>query len=50
LHVENIKDTSFPRDQIEESLRRQFRRAYTRDRERQRPSPASGRLHFIARK
>jgi len=50
LHAENIKETSFPRDRIEQSLRRRFRRVSTRDRQRQRPSPASDRLYFIARK
>lgn len=50
LHAENIDETSFPRERIEETLRRRFRRVSIRDRQRQRPSSASGRLYFVAKK
>ena len=50
LHMEDIDETSFPRERIAESLRRRFRRVTTCDRQRQRPSSASERLYFIAKK
>lgn len=48
LHAESIEEASFPRERIEGSLRRRFRRVTTRDRQRRRPSPASERLYFVA--
>jgi SAM-dependent methyltransferase len=50
LHEADIDETSFPCDQIAESLRKRFRRVGSRDPERQRRSAASGRLYFIAKK
>lgn len=50
LHAEDIQETSFPRRQIEDSLRERFRRVTTHDPRRKRPSPASGRLYFTATK
>ena len=50
LHATEIEETSFPRGRIEESLRKRFRRLSTYDRQRTRPSPASGRLYFVAKK
>jgi SAM-dependent methyltransferase len=48
LHAEDIREVSFPRSRIEESLRRRFRRVAVRDQQRARPSAASERLHFVA--
>lgn len=50
LHAENIQETSFPRRQIEDSLRERFRRVAAHDPRRKRPSPASSRLYFTASK
>lgn len=50
LHSEDIREVSFPRGQIEQSLRERFRHVGVHDRLRQRPSPASERLHFVAKK
>lgn len=50
LHAEEIPETSFPRSRIEQSLRAHFRRVSAHDRQRQRPSAASDRLHFVAQK
>jgi SAM-dependent methyltransferase len=48
LHSEDIREVSFPRVQIEEGLREQFRRVSAHDRRRKRPTAASERIHFIA--
>jgi predicted TPR repeat methyltransferase len=50
LHTEDIREVAFPADRIRRALRKRFRRVWTYDRERSRPSPASGRLHFVCRK
>jgi SAM-dependent methyltransferase len=48
LHAEEIAEAAFPRERIEASLRERFRRVAVHDAQRRRPSPASGRLHFVA--
>jgi SAM-dependent methyltransferase len=48
LHSEDIPEVSFPRLQIEESLRERFRRVSAHDRRRKRPTAASERIHFVA--
>jgi hypothetical protein len=50
LHAEDIREVAFPADRIRQSLQKRFRRVWTYDQERSRPSPASGRLHFVCRK
>jgi SAM-dependent methyltransferase len=50
LHSEDIREVAFPADRIRRSLDERFRRVWTYDAERSRPSPASGRLHFVCRK
>lgn len=50
LHVEEIREVSFPRDRIEASLRRRFTRVSTHDRRRSRPTVRSERLHFVCEK
>ena len=50
LHATEIEETSFPRDRIEQTLRTRFGRLRIYDRQRKRPSPASGRLYFVATK
>jgi SAM-dependent methyltransferase len=48
LHEETIPEAAFAREQIEAALRERFRRVRTLDRQRSRPSAASGRLWFVA--
>jgi SAM-dependent methyltransferase len=48
LHAEDVREASFPRERIEESLRERFRRVSARDARRTRPTAASERLHFVA--
>jgi hypothetical protein len=48
LHSEDIPEVSFPRVQIEESLRECFRRVAAHDRRRKRATAASERIHFVA--
>jgi SAM-dependent methyltransferase len=50
LHAEDIREVAFPADRIRRSLQKRFRRVWTYDAERSRPSPSSGRLHFVCRK
>lgn len=50
LHSEDIREVSFPRRRIEESLRLRFRRVWAHDERRQRATPASERIHFVAMK
>jgi SAM-dependent methyltransferase len=50
LHAEDILETSFPADRIKAGLLEQFRRVSVYDAGRSRPSPRSGRLHFVCRK
>jgi SAM-dependent methyltransferase len=50
LHAEDIREVAFPTDRIRRSLQKRYRRVWTYDAERSRPSPASGRLHFVCRK
>jgi hypothetical protein len=49
-HTEDIREVAFPADRIRRSLQKRFRRIWTYDAERSRPSPSSGRLHFVCRK
>jgi SAM-dependent methyltransferase len=48
LHTEDIREISFPRERIRESLRDRFRRVYAHDARRSRPTAASERIHFVA--
>ena len=48
LHSEDIREVSFARVQIEESLHDRFRRVSAHDRRRKRPTAASERVHFVA--
>jgi SAM-dependent methyltransferase len=50
LHSEDIHEASFPRSQIERSLRERFRRVSVHDSRRRRPTTASERIHFVAAK
>ncbi len=50
LHSEDIEEVSFPRSQVEQSLRERFRRVSAHDSRRKRPTTASERIHFVAAK
>jgi cyclopropane fatty-acyl-phospholipid synthase-like methyltransferase len=50
LHAEDIRETSFPADRVRRSLQKRFRRVWTYDARRKRPSALSERLHFVCRK
>ena len=50
LHSEDIQEVSFPRSQVEQSLREWFRRVSAHDSLRKRPTTASERIHFVATK
>lgn len=50
LHTEDIREVAFPAQRIRRGLQKRFRRVWTYDEERSRPSPSSGRLHFVCRK
>jgi len=50
LHSEDIREVSFPRSQIEQSLHERFRRVSAHDARRKRPTAASERIHFAAAK
>jgi hypothetical protein len=50
LHAEEIREVSFPAEQIREALRARFRRVSVYDQQRARPSVRSGRLHFVCTK
>ena len=47
LHAEGIREVSFPRARIEQSLRERFARVWTHDQRRTRPTSRSERLHFV---
>jgi SAM-dependent methyltransferase len=48
LHVEQIPEVSFPVERVRAALGRRFRRVSVYDQQRARPSPRSGRLHFVS--
>lgn len=50
LHSEDIREISFPADRIKASLQERYRRVSVYDAARTRPTPRSGRLHFVCRK
>lgn len=50
LHVEEIPEVAFSREQIAASLDRRFARIWTYDQQRSRPTTRSERLHFVCRK
>lgn len=50
LHAEDIREMSFPADRVRRGLQKRFRRVWTYDARRRRPSPLSERLHFVCRK
>jgi SAM-dependent methyltransferase len=50
LHAEDIPEKSYPADRVKRSLQKRFRRVWTYDARRKRPSPLSERLHFVCRK
>jgi predicted TPR repeat methyltransferase len=49
LHTEDIREISFPAEQIRTALRKRFSRVWTYDTRRSRPSAQSERLHFVCR-
>jgi len=49
LHLEEIREVSFPAERIRGALRKHFTRIWTYDARRSRPSPRSERLHFVCR-
>jgi SAM-dependent methyltransferase len=49
LHLDEIREVSFPADRIRAALRKRFTRIWTYDARRQRPSARSDRLHFVCR-
>lgn len=49
LHEATFREAAFPRADIVAGLRPLFARVAVHDAERERPSPASDRLHFVAR-
>lgn len=50
LHSEDIREISFPLERIKESLQRRYRRVWTYDAQRSRPSLRSDRLHLVCRR
>ena len=50
LHMENIREVSFPAARIKAGLLERFRRVRVYDAERSRPTARSGRLHFVCRR
>jgi SAM-dependent methyltransferase len=48
LHAEDIREVSFSRSRIEESLRARFRRVSAHDQRRTGPTTASERIHFVS--
>jgi len=50
LHSEDIQEVSFPRSQVEQSLRERFQRVSVHDSRRKRPTTASERIHFVSAK
>jgi predicted TPR repeat methyltransferase len=49
LHAEDIREISFPAEQIRTALSKRFSRVWTYDTRRSRPSAQSERLHFVCR-
>jgi SAM-dependent methyltransferase len=49
LHLEVIREVSFPTERIRAALRKRFTRIWTYDARRARPSAQSDRLHFVCR-
>jgi cyclopropane fatty-acyl-phospholipid synthase-like methyltransferase len=50
LHSEDIAEVSFTVDRIKASLRERYRRVWTYDAQRSRPTSRSERLHFVCRR
>ena len=50
LHSEDIREVSFPLERIKASLNARYRRVWTYDAQRSRPSSRSERLHFVCRR
>jgi len=50
LHSEDIQEVSFPRSQVEQSLRERFQRVSVHDSRWKRPTTASERIHFVSAK
>ena len=50
LHSEDMREVSFPLERIKASLRERYRRVWTHDAQRARPTSRSERLHFVCRK
>jgi hypothetical protein len=49
LHLDVIREVSFPAERIRDALRKRFARIWTYDASRARPSANSNRLHFVCR-
>jgi SAM-dependent methyltransferase len=49
LHLDVIREASFPTERMRAALRRRFTRIWTYDARRARPSAQSDRLHFVCR-
>jgi SAM-dependent methyltransferase len=49
LHLDVIREVSFPRERVQTALRKRFTRIWTYDARRARPSASSDRLHFVCR-
>jgi len=49
LHLDVIREASFPTERIRDALRKRFTRIWIYDARRARPSPRSDRLHFVCR-
>lgn len=49
LHLDVIREVSFPAERIRAALRKRFTRIWTYDARRTRPSAQSDRLHFVCR-
>ena len=49
LHLDVIREVSFPTERINAALRKRFTRIWTYDARRARPSASSDRLHFVCR-
>jgi SAM-dependent methyltransferase len=49
LHLDMIREVSFPAERIRAALRKRFTRIWTYDARRARPSTRSDRLHFVCR-
>src|SRR5262249_25768311 len=49
LHLDVIREASFPAERIRAALRKRFTRIWAYDARRARPSASSDRLHFVCR-